>query len=203
MSLAVDHLVICVPTLEFGVRYANGLGLASIPGGRHAGHGTANRIVPLGDNYLELVAVVDEHEAARSVFGSWVAIRARSDASVDAVCLRTSDLDEVCGRLDLIPISMSRVRPDGVELTWRLVGLEQALGDGLPFFIEWGVPDARLPGRARVRHPGGPAYVEDLVLRGDSARLELWTAGTERVHIREGEAGASVTIRTRSGDFSL
>ena len=52
-------------------------GLASIEGGRHAGYGTANRIVPLGESYLELVTVADEAKAARSPFGSWVA-RSRS-----------------------------------------------------------------------------------------------------------------------------
>ena len=48
-------------------------GLASIEGGRHGDWGTANRIVPLGEAYLELVSVVDEAQAARSPFGSWVA----------------------------------------------------------------------------------------------------------------------------------
>ena len=50
-------------------------GLASIEGGRHPGWGTANRIVPLGEAYLELVAVVDEAEAAQSPFGRWVGRR--------------------------------------------------------------------------------------------------------------------------------
>src|SRR5918912_1070991 len=37
-------------------------GLASIEGGRHAGWGTANRIVPLRESYIELITVVDEAE---------------------------------------------------------------------------------------------------------------------------------------------
>ena len=37
------------------------------------GWGTANRIVPLGEAYLELVTVVDDPEAAQSPFGRWVA----------------------------------------------------------------------------------------------------------------------------------
>ena len=47
--------------------------LPSVDGGRHPGWGTANRIVPLGDTYIELVTVVDEAEAAQSPFGRWVA----------------------------------------------------------------------------------------------------------------------------------
>src|SRR6476469_4083347 len=42
---------------EFEARHR----LASVAGGRHPGWGTANRIVPLGDAYLELVAIVDRH----------------------------------------------------------------------------------------------------------------------------------------------
>src|SRR5687767_15772991 len=41
-------------------------GLASVDGGRHRDFGTANRIIPLGSTYLELVAVVDPGAAARS-----------------------------------------------------------------------------------------------------------------------------------------
>ncbi|HEY8778025.1 MAG TPA: VOC family protein [Gaiellaceae bacterium] len=72
--MELDHVLIAVGDLaaaahEFEVEH----GLASIEGGRHPGWGTANRIVPLGKSYLELVAVVDQDEAARSDFGRWVA----------------------------------------------------------------------------------------------------------------------------------
>ncbi len=71
--MQLDHVLIAVgPDLvaaadEFEVCY----GLASVEGGRHPGWGTANWIVPLGDSNLELVAVVDQVEAAESVFGRW------------------------------------------------------------------------------------------------------------------------------------
>ena len=45
------------------------LGLASLPGGRHEGLGTHNRIVPLGGGYLELLGVADQQEAEASDFG--------------------------------------------------------------------------------------------------------------------------------------
>lgn len=73
MELHLDHVLVAVPDLnaagrEIEVRH----GLSSIEGGRHPAWGTANRIVPLGDSYLELVAVVDAAMAAESVFGRWV-----------------------------------------------------------------------------------------------------------------------------------
>ena len=39
------------------------------PGGVHEGQGTHNRIVPLGDGYLELMAIGDPEEAAAHPFG--------------------------------------------------------------------------------------------------------------------------------------
>ena len=41
-------------------------GLRVVAGGRHEGMGTHNRIVPLGNGYLELLAIADPEEAARS-----------------------------------------------------------------------------------------------------------------------------------------
>ena len=74
-------------------------GLASSAGGRHPGWGTANRIVPLGETYLELVTVVDEAEAAQSAFGRWVA--ASRPGAPFGWAVRTDDLDAVAARLGL------------------------------------------------------------------------------------------------------
>ena len=71
--MELDHVLIAVDDLEAAAKEVEErLGLASVAGGRHHGLGTANRIVPLGETYLELVAVVDDAEAAASGFGSWV-----------------------------------------------------------------------------------------------------------------------------------
>jgi hypothetical protein len=73
----LDHVLIAVSDLATaGQGLEERHGLTSIEGGRHGGLGTANRIVPLVDTYLELVAVVDETEAAGSAFGTgWRAAR--------------------------------------------------------------------------------------------------------------------------------
>ena len=86
-----DHVLVPVADLrrsvsEFERRY----GLISVDGGPHSDWGTANRIVPLGEAYIELVAVVDAERAGRSVFGRWIA-----DAAVGRPlgwAVRTSDL---------------------------------------------------------------------------------------------------------------
>src|SRR4051794_22384701 len=72
--IELDHVLIAVTDLDAaGREFQSRYGLVSIAGGRHPGWGTANRIVPLGDTYLELVAAVDAAEAAGSPFGRWVA----------------------------------------------------------------------------------------------------------------------------------
>lgn len=69
-------------------------GLSSVEGGRHSDWGTANRIVPLGASYLELVAVVDEATAAGSCFGRWVARGASGLGRTLGWAVRTGRMDE-------------------------------------------------------------------------------------------------------------
>lgn len=149
-------------------------GLVSVEGGRHPGWGTANMIVPLGEAYLELVAVVDESEAAQSTFGRWVAGVPRSVAQPLGWAVRTQQLDEVAERLGLTVDAGSRVRSDGRLVHWRLAGIEEAAAEpSLPFFIEW-APGASLPGSARAPHRAGPVRIAGLQLTGDADRLIAW-----------------------------
>ena len=101
-------------------------GLASIEGGRHPGWGTANRIVPLGEAYLELVAVVDEAEAAQSPFGRWVAAALHSLPRLLGWAVRTHELDDFARRLDLTVAAGSRAGRSGQLVRWRLAGKVQA-----------------------------------------------------------------------------
>ncbi|HEY6653120.1 MAG TPA: VOC family protein, partial [Solirubrobacterales bacterium] len=60
----IDHVIYATADLDgAAARVESELGLSVVPGGRHEGHGTHNRIVPLGGGYLELMAVADPHEA--------------------------------------------------------------------------------------------------------------------------------------------
>ena len=145
-------------------------GLASIEGGRHAGWGTANRIVPLGDTYLELIAVVDEQEAAGSVFGSWVARAGPVLAQPLGWAVRTHELDDVAARLGLTVTAGSRPTADGRVLRWRVAGLDQSAADpSLPFFLAWerGTP---FPGRARA----SDMRIAEVEVGGDPDRLADW-----------------------------
>jgi len=204
MTLRVDHVVIPVPDLERAAAELTArTGLGSVPGGRHAGHGTANRIVPLGGPYLELVAVVDAEEAVESPFGCWVEARAL-EAAPAAVCLACDDLDRIAERLGMTPLPMERRLPDGRRLAWRVAGIERALADTLPFFIDWAVPDDLHPGGASVEHEVEPTGLE-VELAGDVDALRAWCgqevpglsliAGAPRV--------GAVTVTTATGTVTI
>ena len=204
--MELDHVLIAVADLttaaqEIEARY----GLASIEGGRHPGWGTANRIVPLGENYLELVAVVDEAEAADSAFGRWVAgVRPVLDQPL-GWAVRTRALDDVAGRLGLSVNAGSRAVPAGGLLRWRSAGIEQAAAEPtLPFFIEWG-QGTPFPGNAPAAHQAGPIEIAKLVLDGDAARLAAWL-GEHRLPIvvRAGRpAVASIILSGADGEIAL
>jgi hypothetical protein len=174
--LAIDHVIITVEDLDAAARrYYKQMGLASVSGGRHPGHGTANRIVPLGSSYIELMAVVDRVEADASPLGSWVERRLADGGDWPAaLCLRTDDIEGAARRTGHEPLLMHRTRPDGARLEWRLVALDAALSEGLPFFIHWFVDDVDHPGRILVEHRCAVVGMDWVELGGDQDRLASW-----------------------------
>ena len=194
--MELDHVVIAATDLGAAAReLETQYGLASIDGGRHPGWGTANRIVPLGESYLELVAVVDAAEAAQSAFGRWVAA-ARGGLPLGWV-VRTHELDEVARRLGLIIETGSRAAPSGQLLRWRSAAIERAAAEPLlPFFIEWG-KGTPLPGRAAVSHRAGAVAISRLELTGDADRLAAWLGNHQLpIAVRPGEAAVTTIVLT-------
>jgi Glyoxalase-like domain len=171
--LDIDHVLIAVANLAVAAEELEArFGLASVQGGRHPGWGTANRIVPLGETYVELVSVVDQDEAAQSAFGSWVARGHRDPYYPLGWAVRVSNLDAVAQRLRLTVRDGSRVVSAGGMLRWQYAGIEQAAAEPtLPFFIEWG-QGSSFPGRSNTT--AGHAEITRLLLNGDVARLAEW-----------------------------
>jgi Glyoxalase-like domain len=192
--LELDHVIFAVPDLEAAARGLESRhGLASIEGGRHAGWGTANRIVPLVETYVELITLVDEAEAAASPFGRWVAAGIGSAAGRPLGWVaRTERIDEIAERLGLTVSSGSRPGRDGGLLRWRLAGVEEAAAEpALPFFVEWG-EGTPLPGRTEIEHPAGAVRLERLGLSGDEERVAAWL-GTDDLPINVSAGPPAVT----------
>src|SRR6266487_4585199 len=68
MLTALDHIIIGVNDLEQATTiFSQKLGLAASGGGIHPSGGTANRVIVIGDTYLELITVRNPAEAQQSI----------------------------------------------------------------------------------------------------------------------------------------
>jgi catechol 2,3-dioxygenase-like lactoylglutathione lyase family enzyme len=179
----LDHVVVAVRDLDDGIARYRALGFDARAGGRHTGRGTHNAIVRFGLDYLELISVYDEAEARSAGRGELSDVLAAREGLV-AYALATNDIDGEAERiraagLPLIgPFAMERLRPDGAQLSWRLV----IPGDGSyrrpwPFFIQWDQPDAeRLTRDGATAHPNGAQGIRTVAVgvRDLSAARDLY-----------------------------
>jgi hypothetical protein len=189
----IDHVIYATSDLDVAAaRIESELGVHVVAGGRHEGLGTHNRIVPLGDGYLELLAICDPDEAARSALGS--ALQARLEQSGDGLmawAVAVDDVQPVAARLDTWVSTIAR---EG--LSAQLTGLLEAMREPfLPFFV------ARSPGVAdpgQGSDAGGISWIE---VAGDEDRLDRWLGGAELpVRVR---AGAPAVCAVGIGEREL
>jgi catechol 2,3-dioxygenase-like lactoylglutathione lyase family enzyme len=207
MTTAIDHVIYVVRDLEeAGRRFLVEHGLSSVPGGFHLRWGTANRIVPLGSDYIELMCVIDEETAAATKLGA--ALLALPEEGWFAFCVSVDDIDETANRLGLEAGSGSRTRPDGSVISWRSAGIEDdARRPYMPFFIGWDVPDGMHPGKSLApEHPCGATGIARVDVGGDEDALRLWLGGADvpvRVAQTEPQGVISVALSAASGEILL
>jgi hypothetical protein len=170
MLLGIDHLVIAVQDLDEATRAIEGaLGLAATGGGRHLALGTDNRLVFIGDSYLELVSIADPEVAARSWLGAPVMSALSRGGGFVTWAIESDTLDDDVTALRGLgsalgpSIAGERVRTDGAVVRWRLA-LPARLGPGEPPFLiehdpgsaEW-TPADRAARRQQAHPIGGPS----------------------------------------------
>jgi len=192
MLTGIDHVILAVRDPDGAAQaLEDELGLRSGPGGRHAAHGTHNRLCWLGDSYLELMGVFDAAIASASWWGAYVSrLLDERGEGYAGVVLASDDLAADASRLAGAgsalgePQPGERARPDGDVVRWRAALPARPDPDlGLAFLIEheqtaaeWRPAD-RLA-RATQLHPLGTT----VALR----RLELPVAdvrsATMRIH---------------------
>lgn len=180
MFLDIDHLVIAVADPDdAAAQLERELGLLATGGGRHEALGTFNRLVWLGDSYLELIGVFDQALAESSWIGAptlraldaggglvtWAIATDELERDVAALRATGSDLGD--------PIAGERRRTDGTVVRWRL-SMPRRLGPTDPPFLiehdplsaEWAPVDRA--DRSAQQHPiGGPVRLEVLELPVD------------------------------------
>lgn len=206
-DLRVDHIVYAVDDLDVASeRFAHEFGFASVAGGRHPDWGTANRIVPLGHAYVELVTVVDREQAAASDFGTAVMDAVTSGRRLAGWAVATDDLHNIASRLKLEVTSASRDRPDGSTLRWQLAGLAPAMSTGaLPFFIQWAVPPELHPAAAVVAHDLIPHGIARIEVAAEHQALHEWLGACD-IPLRIAKpppALKAVAISTPRGELVL
>ena len=154
-------------------RIGSRLGAGFSDGGLHPSFGTRNFVLALnGGCYLEVVAPLDHPAADRAAFGR--AVRARSEEGGGWLtwALRVRDMEAVEQRLGRGAVDGHRRRPDGFDLRWRQIGLNDVSEDPqLPYFIHW-LTD-------REQHPsasGSTVTLKVLEIAGDPARVSEFVA---------------------------
>ena len=167
--MRLDHVIYGTADLDVAQRRIEAeLGLEVLPGGHHVGQGSHNRIVPLGDGYLELMAIDDPGEAATNPFGQ-VLLEVLAVERLVGWAVLVDDIEAVAAR-NGTPIYTVRRDTLGASVT----GVQEALREPtLPFFIGANARGTR-PGTAR--DAGGLTWIE---VAGDEARLREWLGGAE------------------------
>jgi hypothetical protein len=206
MTVTLDHLAYAVPDLAAAVvEFESRTGIRPVPGGSHAGRGTANYLVGLGTAYLEIIGPdpgQPDHDGARP-FG----VSSDVGTRLATWAVRTADLETVVadarhGGYDPGDVvTMSRKTPTGALLQWRLTVADPPAYDGLvPFLIDWGttthpastdLPQAELA-TFTATHP-----------RPDEVRHALALLGADLLVEPAPEAALHAVLRTPRGAVAL
>jgi catechol 2,3-dioxygenase-like lactoylglutathione lyase family enzyme len=181
--MRIDHVIYATRDLDTAAqKVERELGLEVHAGGRHAGGGTHNRIVPLGGGWLELGAIADADEAAGSTFGKALLEFLDSEGEgLMAWVVEVDDVEPVAARLGT---EVTTVERPGVKV--KVTGIKEAMQERfLPFFLsreEGGDPGAG-------QDAGGISWLE---VSGDAARLAEWLGGAELpVRVVDGAPGVT------------
>jgi Glyoxalase-like domain len=167
----IDHVIYASGDLDAAsARVERELGLAAVGGGRHEGIGTHNRIVPLDNSYIELLAIADPDEAATSDLGR--AVQVRIDQVGDGLMGWAVVVDDVAPVAERLGTAVTTIAREG--LSAHLTGLAEAMADPyLPFFI---ARDPGVLGSEPRSDVDGITWVE---VAGDEGRLGEWLGGDE------------------------
>jgi Glyoxalase-like domain len=181
--LSLDHLAVSANTLEVGVAWVEAaLGVSLAGGGKHSHMATHNRLLALGDIYLEVIAA--DPDVAAPAWPRWFDLDCfKGSASLTNWVAACDDLEAELALSPAgigVPVALSRG-----DLRWRMA----VPGDGrlpydgcFPALISWqGAlhPAALLPevavrlDRLEITHPDGQALAQHLAGRLSDPRVVI------------------------------
>jgi len=143
VTLAIDHLMWGAPDLALGMAAARDLfAVEPARGGSHAGLGTCNALLSLGDGvYLEIIAP-DPDQDLRGTLGE--RLQMLDTCALVTWAVRSGDLGAIAALAALQqlrvrgPTRTRRQAPSGELLEWELLFLgSHEFSNLVPFFIDW------------------------------------------------------------------
>ncbi|MEU7896349.1 VOC family protein [Nonomuraea sp. NPDC049152] len=203
--MSLDHLVYAVPDLLKGVAdFAERTGVAPVKGGSHPG-GTANYLVGFGPtSYLEIIGPDPEVEGARPrAFG----LEELTEARLAGWAIHPDDIDttvRLARERGYDPGGvqpLSRRKPDGTLLEWRLTRFENPADvRPVPFLIDWGsTQHPAASGLPQVALASFTAVTPDV----EGLRADLDAVGAT-IDVEEGpEVGLRAVLDTPKGKVTL
>ncbi|MDT4943188.1 MAG: hypothetical protein QOJ34_3277 [Pseudonocardiales bacterium] len=176
----LDHLSYAAGAEGLGAcvqRIGARLGAAFTDGGLHPSFGTRNFVLPLAEGcYLEIVEALDHPAADRAPFGRAVKARAEAGGGWLAWAVGVPDIAPLEQRLGRPAAAGHRVRPDGFDLRWRQIGVNDVAEDPqLPFFVQWDSDTQHHPGAG-----GSPIALRRLEIAGDEPTVDAYLGTSTR-----------------------
>lgn len=204
----IDHFVVAGTSLSDLVDwFTRTTGVTPSPGGSHPGVGTRNALASLGGaTYLELIAPDPEQGEPERARPFGIDGLEPGERRLTTFAVAVDDIEGAVARLAAIPadlgspVAMSRTRPDGVLLAWKLTHSRYPEGGGaVPFLIEWG----DTPHPAATAAPG--CTVEQITVRHPDPDwlARVFEAIGGNVPIESGEPGLRLTLATPNGTVEL
>lgn len=151
MRFTFDHLVHFVGSPEEAKNELRELGLYVVDGGRHENGGTYNTLSYFHLSYIELIGLFDKSLAERAAEKYSLRDTFQKDdyaIGLSRIALRSENLEEEAKRFKSFglevygPVPLSRKRPDGSVVNWKLLFAGNAEDKlELPFFIQWDESD--------------------------------------------------------------
>ncbi|MDP4825021.1 MAG: VOC family protein [Actinomycetes bacterium] len=173
-------------------RIGSELGGTFVDGGLHPRFGTRNFVLPMTDGaYIEVVAALDHPAADNAPFGRAVRRRAEEGGGWLGWVVGVTDIEPIEARLGRPSVEGHRIRPDGVDLRWRQIGVLDLIDDPqMPFFVQWQTTEEH-PSTL----PGGDIALTSIELSGHADRIGTWL-GTEPSRLVDCLAPIGITWAT-------